>query len=125
VGGWCMVGGLGRDPAVGDGSFSPVGTIQPLVDASDKNRHGEGEPPDSQDLGFGGWRDWLALLIFGPIFVVGLIAGARAGVGMRNHGSLFPVPWPLVGIVLVATVTCWLLWMQRQRERRSTRRGPS
>ena len=62
------------------------------------HRTASDEPPE--DLSFGGWRDWLLVLLAAPIFVGGLVATAFLELGSRRPVSLFE----LVVVVLLALV---------------------
>jgi hypothetical protein len=81
----------------------------PPSDGDDKQPVSEAELQKSQDLSFGGWRDWLAVLIFGPIFVAALVAGAAIWL----NGKHVPVTWPIVAVALISAVLGSLIWRAR------------
>ena len=59
-----------------------------------KNSNGE------DDLRFGGWRDWLLVLIGVPFVVAALIGAVALGIGRR--GGRWTVPSITEALVLVA-----------------------
>lgn len=67
--------------------------------------------------GFGGWRDWLLVLVAGPIYVGGLIAAAVIGVGSRGRGP-FSLAEALVAVGL-ALVLGLVIYPRVRGRRRS------
>jgi hypothetical protein len=68
----------------------------------------------SADLSFHGWRDWLLVIVGGPIFLAAIVLAARGAIG--GKGPLPVVAWPIaIGIVAISLIV-GLAW------KRSTRR---
>ena len=58
---------------------------------------------DDQDLGFGGWRDWLTVVVFLPVFLGALYAGAMVAIGSRG-GPFLLSPKGGLAVTVVALV---------------------
>ena len=54
---------------------------------------------DGKDLRFGGWRDWLLLVVAMPVALGGLYGGAMLAVGSESGGVLLS---PAGGVVVAA-----------------------
>ena len=70
-----------------------------------------------EDLGFGGWRDWLVLLVFGPIFLATLVGAALLGIGARGNGPVGLSGVEALVVVAVAVVGGLLAHRLRRRWR--------
>jgi hypothetical protein len=73
--------------------MSPLSPRGSSTDSAPKTpRGGEthrraGDDP-AEDLSFGGWRDWLLVVLGVPIFVATLVVMALLGIGSRSSVSL-------------------------------------
>jgi hypothetical protein len=75
-----------------------------------------------EDLRFGGWRDWLLLLIGVPVFLGALYAGAMLAVGSKSGSGVLLSPAGGLVVAAIALVVGLLLgrspaarrWLQRQ-----------
>ena len=76
-------------------------------------RRGESEERSDDDLRFGGWRDWLLLVLGLPVFVTALFAAVALGVGAKS-GS-WTVPSLATAVVLVAIAVAAGLLRSRDR----------
>lgn len=67
-------------------------------------RLGELQRRDGEDLSFGGWRDWLLLVVGLPIFVGALYGGAMLAIGSKSGGFLLSPEGGLTvaGVALLA-----------------------
>ena len=66
----------------------------------DPRRSPEGlQSPEDEDLGFGGWRDWLLVLVGAPIFLGALFTVAMLAIGSRGSATLLS---PSGGLLVTA-----------------------
>jgi hypothetical protein len=64
-----------------------------------------------EDRSFGGWRDWILLIVGVPFFLTVLVAAARIGIGSMKAPWI--IGWPVVGVVVVAALVVGLLRPRR------------
>ena len=72
-----------------------------------------GRRRDDEDLSFGGWRDWLTVVVFLPVFLGALHAGAMVAIG--NRGGPFLLS-PEGGLVVTAIALVVGLFIARGRQ---------
>ena len=101
-----------QDDSVREDETTPKGRPRSMEELQDAS---------AEDLSFHGWRDWVLVIVGGPIFLAAIVLAARGAIG--GKGPLPVVAWPIAIGIGALSLVVGLAW--RRSWRRARGRRPS
>jgi hypothetical protein len=92
--------------------------------APDRTLASEEELQQGEDLGFGGWRDWLLVLMVLAITVIGAAAFVGYALSMRKLHTTLPGAVGALAVAGACSVLLWRRWALAPEAKRARARSP-